>query len=242
MISVEPSKIRLMRMSRNCCSAGTARSPRAAPGGALREPQVACEPAELVVGGRVHALSGQQPWQPACVETAGSGGRFDLRVQIRLDRGQIAGGGEVRVDRLAGNEQMHDLCGAFENPVDAHVPQLLLCRNSTLAAGRQRCRCFVSAAAADLHQLVRDPVGHFAGPKLGQCGFDPDVFHTAVGQPGRQFEDRFQGKRRRSNKRDLLPDRLMFAHRASPLDPGIGPLAGDLQRPFSGGRAHGRDR
>ena len=29
MISLEPSKIRLIRTSRSCCSAGTARSPRA---------------------------------------------------------------------------------------------------------------------------------------------------------------------------------------------------------------------
>lgn len=39
MISVEPSKIRLIRMSRSICSAGTARSPRAASEAAVSKPR-----------------------------------------------------------------------------------------------------------------------------------------------------------------------------------------------------------
>ena len=39
MISLEPSKIRLIRTSRSCCSAGTARSPRAASDSAVSKPR-----------------------------------------------------------------------------------------------------------------------------------------------------------------------------------------------------------
>jgi hypothetical protein len=47
-------------------------------------------------------------------------GRRRARVQ------DVAGHREVLVDRLAGDEQVHDLRRALEDPVDAHVAQELL--------------------------------------------------------------------------------------------------------------------
>jgi hypothetical protein len=46
----------------------------------------------------------------------------------------------VLVDRLAGDEQVHDLRRALEDPVDAHVAQELLGRDRLLAAGLERRR------------------------------------------------------------------------------------------------------
>ena len=61
---------------------------------------------------------------------------------------------QVLVDRLAGDQQVHDLRRALEDPVDAHVAQQLLGGHRLLAARRQRLRGLVAAAAADLDHRV----------------------------------------------------------------------------------------
>jgi hypothetical protein len=56
----------------------------------------------------------------------------------------------VLVDRLARDQQVHDLGRALEDAVDAHVAQRLLDRHRLLAARLQRLGGLVAAAAADL--------------------------------------------------------------------------------------------
>jgi hypothetical protein len=55
------------------------------------------------------------------------------QVSLRVD--DVAGDRQVGIDRLAGKQQMHDLGGALEDPVDSQVAQDLLGRYPALAAG-----------------------------------------------------------------------------------------------------------
>ena len=54
----------------------------------------------------------------------------------------------MRVYRLAGDHQMHDLGGAFEDPVDAQIPKHLLGGHPSLTAGGQRLGGLKAASTA----------------------------------------------------------------------------------------------
>ena len=53
----------------------------------------------------------------------------------RVGRGEVAGRGQVRVDRLPRDQQVHDLGRALEDPVDPQIAQDLLRRYGALTAG-----------------------------------------------------------------------------------------------------------
>src|SRR4051794_3190195 len=61
---------------------------------------------------------------------------------------------QMRIKRLARDEQPHDLAGTFENRVDPAVAEETLHRNRRFAAAFQGLRSFVAATAAHLHCIV----------------------------------------------------------------------------------------
>src|SRR5208282_5714419 len=56
----------------------------------------------------------------------------------------------MRIERLACNEQPHDLAGSLENHIDAGVSQKTLDGQRIIASCRERLRCFVAAPAENL--------------------------------------------------------------------------------------------
>ena len=84
---------------------------------------------------------GQQPrahgqrGQPLGVEAGGAQGSLRLGLQVGVLAGQVPGGLQVRIDGLAGNDQVHDFGGALEDPVDPQVALQLLHRDRAFAAG-----------------------------------------------------------------------------------------------------------
>ncbi len=141
------------------------------------------------------------------------------------------------VDGFPGDQQLHDLTGAFEDPIDAQVAQHLLGRDGPFATVGQRLGCLVATATADLHHLVGDEPRHLARVQLGERGLDPDVLAALVGHHRRQFDDRLHRECRRGDERDLLGNRLVPPDGLTPLDPLGGPLTGDPQRVFGGAGA-----
>ena len=113
------------------------RGPGQLAGGPLDVAQVLGERAELAVpAGQLAAADGQGR-QPAGVEAAGP-----QRRPWPCGRAPASGSmmspatDEVRVDRLAGDEQVHDLGRALEDAVDPQVAQDLLDRRSAARRGR----------------------------------------------------------------------------------------------------------
>ena len=192
----------------------------------LHEAQVLGEHPELGERARRRPGADRELRQPGRVEAGGPHRGPGLGGQRDAGLDDVAGHGEVLVDRLAGDEQLHDLARALEDAVDPHVPQHLLGRHRPLAARRQRLGGLVAAAAADLHHLVDDQPAHLAGPQLGDRGLDADVLAALVGHVTGQLEDGLQPERGRGDERDLLRDRVVLTHRAAPLHPRTGPLAG----------------
>ncbi len=198
--------------------------------------------AELAVRPRALSLASHQRGQPLGVEAAGLGRGAGTLGGRHLGLDELTGRGQVRVHRLARDEQPHDLRGSFEDPVDAHVPHHLLGRHAPLTAGGQRGCGLVAPPAADLHQLVHDHRAHFGTVELGQRGLDADVVALVVGKLAGQLDHGLEGVGGRGDERDLLCDGLVLADRASPLHPLLGPLPGDLQRQLPGRGAAGGQR
>ncbi|CAM3627728.1 hypothetical protein NORO109296_00565 [Nocardiopsis rhodophaea] len=149
---------------------------------ALDEPQMSGERPELGEGGRVVSLADDQRGEPGGVEAAGAGEGLGLGRVVRVGVDDVPGHGQVGVDRLAGDEQVHDLRGALEDPVDAQVAEHLLGGDAAFAARGQRIRGLEAAPAPDLHEFVGDLVGHLRGPELGDGGFEADVVPLVVGE------------------------------------------------------------
>ncbi|GAA3295333.1 hypothetical protein GCM10020295_22250 [Streptomyces cinereospinus] len=217
------------------------RGPGQLAGGALDVAQVRGEVdavPELAVGGRELPRSGHQLGQPLGVEGAGLRARPGLVLEglVRVD--QVTGDREVGVDRLAGDQQVHDLGGALEDAVDAQVPQHLLGGHRPLPARPQRLGGLEAAAAADLHQFVGHQAGHLRAVQLGEGGLDADVVAVLVGHLGRQVHHGLQREGGGRDEGDLGADRLVQGDRFAPLLAGGRPLPGDLQAPLAGAYAH----
>ncbi len=108
---------------------------------------------------RRHAREGLEPW----------------RRRRRPGRCRSPATSQVLVDRLAGDEQVHDLGRALEDPVDPQSRSSCSTGHRPLAAGRQRRRRLVAAAAADLQQFVGDPPGPSRWSTAWRRRLDPDV-------------------------------------------------------------------
>ena len=209
---------------------------------ALDETQMRRQVAELAIRRRPLSFAEHQLRQPLCVESARADGRLRLLAEVGFRVREVARRTEMGVDRLAGDQQPHDLAGAFEDAVDPQVADHLLHRHCPLAARGQRLGGFVATPAADLQQLVADHAGHLARPQLGQRRLDPDVVAALVGHLTGQLQHRFERVTRRGHERNLLDDRAVFADRLAPLHALTGPLPGDLQRPFRGAGRYRGDR
>ena len=118
---------------------------------------------------------------------------------------QVARCGQLCVHGLTGQQQVHDLAGAFEDPVDADVTEHLLDRDGALATGGQRVGGFVAAASSDLEQFVDDLVPDLAGPEFGERGFDADVVASLVGHVPGQVQHRLERERCRRDEGGSLP-------------------------------------
>src|SRR5262249_38073883 len=211
--------------------------------------QVLRQRAELAVRPGPLALAGHQRGQPLGVEPAG------LRRRAGLARGrdprldQPTGPRPVGGHRPAGDEQLHDLRGTLEDPVDPHVPHHLLGGHAPLAARGQRLRGLITAAAADLHQLVHDPRAHFRAVQLGQRRLDADVVALVVGELAGQLDPPLEAVGGRAvppapprKSEQLPPLPLLSPHpplslsdpaATSPGPPGTSPAAPPIRDPFS---------
>ena len=104
--------------------------------------------------------------QPLGVEAAGLRPPTSPCPQVDVRVEQVARDLQVLVDRLARDQQVHDLARALEDAVDAHVAQRLLDRHRLLAACLQRLGGLVAAPAAHLDELVDDPPAHLRAVEL----------------------------------------------------------------------------
>jgi len=114
-------------------------------------------------------------------------------VESRTDQGsQLASGrhvlahevaeyGELLSNHLACEKEAHDLRGALEDRVDAHVAQDTLHRMPDLSAPDQGVVRLVTPTAPDLHGCVGDGQTRLRGPQLGDRGLQTDVEAMAVG-------------------------------------------------------------
>ncbi len=82
------------------------------------------------------APSDDQAGEPRGVEAARAGRRPRPALRTGLGVDDVARHGQVRVHRLARDQQVHDLRGALEDPVDPQVAQHLLGRDAPLPARR----------------------------------------------------------------------------------------------------------
>ena len=69
---------------------------------------------------------------------------------------QFHGALQMRIERLAGQEQPHDLRGAFDDRVDSGVAHHALHGIGRLTTGPQRQRALVASPGPELHGLVDD--------------------------------------------------------------------------------------
>src|SRR6266446_8227758 len=115
------------------------------------------------------------PWIPACVEHPRfeSGFKSLREGQLRIQRRPAHF--EMRVQRLAGEEQAHDFARPFKNRVDAAVPQKSLDRDGGFTACLERVSGLVAAPAANLHCIVDNLPGLFGAPEFAHGGFEPDI-------------------------------------------------------------------
>ena len=137
------------------------------------------------------------------------------------------------VDRLAGDQQMHDLAGPLEDAVDPQVTDHLLDGHRLLAAVLQRLGRLVAAATDDLHQVVGDPARNLRAVELADGRLDADVVALVVGDPAGDVDHRLETVCRRRDVGDLLRDGVVLADRLAPLDPLGAELARHLGRPLA---------
>lgn len=135
----------------------------------------------------------------------------------RLDFGSIrlASDLEMGVDRLAGDEQPHDLGRALEDQVDPPVAEGSLDRVGPLATVAERIGGFVAAPALDLYGVVGDSPAGFRVPHLGDRRLEPDVGLRAIGEQGSQVAHRLHGERLGRHPSNLLGHRVVLADRLS---------------------------
>ena len=106
----------------------------------------------------------------------------ELLAGRRLGQEDLVAALHVRIDRLAGDEEMLDLARPFEDAVDAHVAHDPLDRIALLAARAQRLRGLVSASAADLHQVIDALPRHLGVEQLRHRRFETQIDVAAVGE------------------------------------------------------------
>ena len=147
----------------------------------------------------------------------------------------VPGDLQVPVDRLAGDEQVHDLARALEDQVDTEVAHDALDGHRLLAPGSQGVGGLVAAAAADLQRVVDDPPPRLGVVQFRDRRFEPDVVAPPVGHRAAQLGYRFHRERVRRHRPDLLRDGVVLADRLAPLHALVGPGAADLQAPLGGG-------
>jgi hypothetical protein len=121
----------------------------------------------------------------------------------------------VRIQRLAGDEQSHDLTRSFKDRVDAAIAEETFDRLGFVATRAQRVRRFVAAPAANLHRVVHDLPRGFSAPQLAQRGLEPDVGMLVLVHQARGVErHRFHGKRVGGHAREFVGDGGVFANGA----------------------------
>ncbi len=86
-----------------------------------------------------------------------------------------------------------------------------------LAAGAERVRGLVAAAAEDLHGLVDDVPGRLGAEHLGHRGFEADVGLLPVHERRGEVGHRLHGEGRRGDARDLVGDRRVLSDGRAPL-------------------------
>lgn len=81
----------------------------------------------------------------------------------------------MRIQRLAGDKQMHDLGSAFDDRIDAYVAQDTLDRPIVLPAGFERALRFISLPAADLQRFIGDEPAVAGAEIFGDGRLETDI-------------------------------------------------------------------
>ena len=143
---------------------------------------------------------------------------------------------EVRVDGLAGDQQVHDLGRALEDAVDPQIAEHLLVRYRAFAPGRQGIRGLEAAATADLDQFappIRQPISE-PEESLARAA----SMRMSLRSSSAIWEER--STTASSANVVAAMNEILGAHRLVPghglaplLAPRGRPLAGDLQTPLA---------
>jgi len=195
------------------------------------------------VAARRLTLPDGEPRQPLAVEGSGLGRRLGLGpgVDVGVDDGAGPRRGAGR--RPPGDQELHDLRRALEDPADAEVSEDLLGRDRLLAPGLEGRRRLESPASPDLDHLVSDLPGHLRAVQLGQGGLDAD------GRAARRRPAGWTAPRRLPRRRSRPAMKAIFSATASCLPIGmphctrsLAPLPHDLEGQLRGRSARGGER
>ena len=196
----------------------------------LGEAHVAGELAEFAE--RSRHLTFAQPARriPGRIEAHDAPERRGLLALRRFLVDERERGLEVMVDRLARDEQAHDLRRPLEDQIDPRVAHRALDRDRPLAARAERVGGLVAAPAADLQRVVDDAPPVLGVVHLGDRRFQSDVVVPALGEADGEPGDRFHREGVRRHHRRPSRDRFVLADRRAPLHALRGPGARRLQQ------------
>src|SRR5207302_2725531 len=113
--------------------------------------------AELAVARRHRAAAEPAREIPAGIELRDAAERSEFVLARRVLVNERERRLEMVIDRLARDEQPHDLRGPLEDQIDTKVAHRALDRDPRLAAAPQRVGGLVATATADLQRVVDDP-------------------------------------------------------------------------------------
>ncbi len=119
---------------------------------------------------------------PRGVVRARFGCRREFLAGRRLGLQNLVAALHVRIDRLASDEEMLDLAGAFEDAIDAHVAQDAFDGIGLFAALAQRLRRLIPSASANLHEMIRALPRRLGVEQFGHGGLEPKIDIAAVGE------------------------------------------------------------
>ena len=132
---------------------------------------------------------------PAGIKFSGSENRFHPVRHRQRGVENCATDFQMRIKRLARDEQTHDLARAFENRVDPAVAQETLHWNSRFAPTFQGLRRLIAATTANLHCVVRNFPGCFGGPHLAHRSLNSQNARLTIDQARREKRHRFHRER-----------------------------------------------
>jgi hypothetical protein len=149
---------------------------------------------------------------------------------------------QMRIERLACDEEPHNFARTFEDCVHAAIAQKSFHRDWRLATASQRGRSLVSAPAAHLHCVIGNAPRRFRRPHFAHRSFDSQIASLAIEQRRREKRHCFHGENVARHFCNLPGNGCMFADGHAPLNAFAGPFPRDLQQALRHPDARRRQR